>query len=180
MRFNWTVLCFFFVMGFIGCSSGTKTDHEVRQIFSQNRHSFDTLASMISADHSIQTMSLTSVTYVLPESPRISEERWQEYRTILNTFGPTNVFCVRRDDGTVLFLFSYSGSILGGFAKGLAFIPGTKQLKTFESLPDMEGSFRWKKEGEYVAQIEIDGTYTEENRSPKQCRQFSTGGLCEL
>jgi hypothetical protein len=152
-----TVLFFSVLLAIVsGCRNGHPADENLRGLFLERRPTFEKLAEMLENDAGIQTVTVEGVSYVAANPTGIPKQRLDMYQNTLGALGSPGIQCIRRYDGTLLFLLSFKGLVVGGSVKGIAYVPGKNQLGKFTVLPSLDKGLRKLEEGEYVKRIDGD------------------------
>jgi len=117
-----------------GCASGGDSDAALRKRFEDDRMSFERLATKVDA--------LSSV-------GRLKDD-------IGTSAGfPRGEFsCWKREDGTILLLFSSAGLVVGGSTKGIARVP--EKSRRFYHLLDAKSTDWPQEEGEFIKSLDGD------------------------
>ena len=123
-----------------GCLGQHPRDASMRKRFAEKRAAFEELAAKIEA---------TSITGHITK-----EEEKTILRSGLSAFGDREFECIKREDGTVLFIYSSMGLAVAGSSKGIAYIP-KKSLRFYQVLPS--SSEDWpRQENEFIKPLDGD------------------------
>jgi hypothetical protein len=125
---------------FPGCLGRHPHDSSLRNRFIEKRAAFEELAAKI------EQRPIAG--------PVTKEEETTILRGGLSAFEDREFSCLKRDDGTVLFIYSSMGLVVGGSIKGIAHVP-KMSVRFYEVLP--ASSEDWpRRESEFIKPLDGD------------------------